>query len=456
MNKLGTRVSKALSNKTTEILRTYVSEHPVLTRLLAAAIATCIVGGPVLVTLRDWYSLVLTFMFAGIVAILLVANPDKEVDHKTPSGIVTQQSSHHFGFLMIGLWLFGSAILLGNRFGDGAFIVWSGDEYWGLLALSATIFALIFGFRISRLWERIGREDERMLALYASAYSYLYRNPTGPLSRHFLLDLQCLDQANLRQQINQQEWYARNRVISNEPRMDEKRPIHKEDVRRNSKKRTLSSLFFHYNRVQHQLTVARTNCLDSMAKQPSEMRQQGEASLKELDGISLDLNTLVHSKQQDREVSELIALVMFAMVTVVLGILSRPPGIITASNGWTPLLMEWFLIIFVTTIAFLAYSMFELRGVRDKPTLVSSRSGSVRKWRESIGDLASFDMDSYRDQEGALWLRSGENAQVQCDLEDYRIFFRYHRELAGDRMKAIALTGTICVVFGILLGFKWL
>ena len=452
-SKAGT--SQPRGKKATAILREYEQAHPALATLLKVASLTGVVGVPLLASLRDWYSIVLVLMFAGVVTILLVANPDKEVDHRTPSELVTRQSSHRFSFLMIGLWLFGSTILLGNRIGDGTFIVWSGSEYWGLLALSSTIFALIFGFRVSRIWDRIGREDEGMLTLYAKVVAFLYRNPSGPLSRQILLDLQQLDQANLRTQISVDEWNVDNQIVPFGS-VDEQGNTPEKQSRSDSRPTILSSLFFFYNRIQQQITVARTNSPKPEFEQSTSADVELEASMKDLDEIARDLNSLVHSKQQDRDVSELIALVMFATVTVVLGVLSRPPGIITASNGWTPLLMEWFLITFVSTIAFLAYSMFELRGVRDKPTLRPTRSGAVKSWRTSIGDLETFDHGTYAQQTGALWLRRAENNQVQDDLEDFRIFFRFNRELSGDRTKAIALTGAISLTFGVLLAFKWL
>ena len=50
---------------------------------------------------------------------------------------------------------------------------WNLPEYWGMLALCATVFVLILSFRVSRVAERTLSEDTLMLEIFREAEHYV-------------------------------------------------------------------------------------------------------------------------------------------------------------------------------------------------------------------------------------------------------------------------------------------
>ena len=69
-----------------------------------------------------------------------------------------------FGAFILSLWFAGSCILLRDEVFLQDSILWEGPEYWTLLTLSSTVFALICGFRVARLTSRTSREEEQARA----------------------------------------------------------------------------------------------------------------------------------------------------------------------------------------------------------------------------------------------------------------------------------------------------
>ena len=127
---------------------------------------------------------------------------------------------------------------------------------------------------------------------------------------------------------------------------------------------------------------------------------------------------IVHSKQQGRDIVELLSLVAFALVTIGLGLLSRPE-VTTSSGAWSGFLSEVFVLLFASTIAFLCVNLFDIRRERESPLMVR------------------------------LDQRDGSG-------EGHRLFFRFQGDQIWRNVAAVLISLAMSVVFCILLYGKWL
>ncbi len=97
-----------------------------------------------------------------------------------------------FTAFIMSIWAFGTFIYIRDKI-MGSWATYVIDEYWGLLALSSTIFALILSFRLARLTTRINKEDETMLSLFRNSECLV---KDGIISRDILKQLADLDTAS--------------------------------------------------------------------------------------------------------------------------------------------------------------------------------------------------------------------------------------------------------------------
>ena len=153
--------------------------------------------------------------------------------------------------------------------GDRLF--WNQEEYWGLIALSATVFALILGFRIARLSSRITHEDEMMFELFREC--------------EYLVERKVL----------------RSNTLKNLTDLDTAEP---------------DTLLQCYNEVRKNIRTAKKR-----QRWPLPVDLEVERSLV---SVAAQLDKLAHSKQQGRDIVELLSLNAFAVVTIGLGLLARP------------------------------------------------------------------------------------------------------------------------------------
>lgn len=304
----------------------------------------------------DLYAIGATLIVA--LNILIQLKPDEERDRLQFGKRRARGIKLGFAAFIISLWLSGTVVYLRHEWFNTITLSWEGAEYWALIALSATIFALILGFRIVRLTGRIEHEDEIMLGVFRSS-QFLVRR--GILSESFVTQLSTLDTA----------------------RQGELRGI--------------------YNVLRQELAAC--SC---------EVEDREDALLlleleKELDGVT-------HSKQQGRDIVELLSLTTFAGMTVALGLLAVPPGLDSGYGLWTGFLSEVFVMLFVSTIAFLCFNLFDIRRDRETPLLVTS---------PAFGD-------------------------------DYWLFFRRVQDAKWRYLAAVLVSLTMTAVFCVLLYLKWL
>ena len=290
--------------------------------------------------------------------ILIQLKPDEERDFSQFGKDPKAGTRLGFTAFIISIWVFGTVIYTRDEVLAVSWLQWSAGDYWTMIGLSATVFALILGFRVARLSSRIGREDEIMLTLFRDV-----------------------------------EYLERKLVLDN--RTSEKLS----DLDTVQSKHLLGA----YNSVRDSL-------LDGIPRAGDRDDQMLLLSVEK------NLDELAHSKQQGRDIVELMSLTAFAMVTVGLGLLARPRELDGYGESWSGFLTEVFVLIFVSTVAFLCVNLFDVRRDRDTPLLVQVR-----------------EMD-----------------------DDFRVFFRYKRDLTMQHFSAILICIAIIGTFGVLLYGKWL
>lgn len=294
--------------------------------------------------------------------VLIQLKPDQERD--TEKFGIESRSGTRFGFtvLIISLWTFGTLIYLRDEVYPEHWLEWPIGEYWGLIALSATVFTLILSFRVSRLGDRTKEEDILMLSLFRDAERLEAIGLFGDSGGGFCKKLSDLDRA----------------------------PAKK--------------LLRAYNAVHADLREARR-------------AELGRMHMESLVSLQKQLDSFAHSKQQGRDIVELIALMSFAFVTIGLGLLARqtPAGSIDAM-AWNGFLSDVFVLFFVSTVAFLMMNLFDLRRERETALLVS----------------------------------------VPEHDDEYGLFFRNKKKLTVDLVVAICISVVVAGLFVWLLYNKWL
>ena len=298
--------------------------------------------------------------------ILLQSSPDQEQEFKARDGWTVRGVRLGFSSLILALWSFGTLVYLRDELFPASWMHAEFPDYWAFLGLSATVFALIFGFRLARLTSRIRNEDDSLLRLFRKCEDLV---ECGQADEQVLFELQRLDRADA------------------------------------------SELLASYRAIRSRLLAWKTRFEDDegSVSARSELRRK-------FPEIASELDMLAHSKQQGRDFSELMSLVSFAGLTIALGILTRPEHIAQSEFGWHGFLTESFVVLFVATIAFLAFNLFDIRRDRQIPLIRATDDAADR----------------------------------------FSLYFRYRRDLTVQRWIAVAICVGTYGIFVFLLFEKWM
>ena len=289
--------------------------------------------------------------------VLLQLKPDEERDYARFGKEPRRGTRLGFTAFIMSIWVFGTVIYLRDDLFPAAWLTWSG-EYWGMLALSATVFSLILGFRMARLTARISHEDELMFQLFRHCEQLEREDVLDPAVRQRLAELDTATPGELLDCYNEARRLLRNGTAGN--------------------------------------------------------RTDADATARLLDAERL-LDVIAHSKQQGRDLVELMSLMAFALVTIGLGLFSRPFTLELQDHAWSGFISEVFVLLLTSTVAFLAVNLFDIRRDRETPLLVP---------------LTEHD-------------------------NDYRLFFRYKRTRYWQHGVAVAVSAAMAIVFVLLLHGKW-
>ena len=331
-----------------------------------------------------------------VLIFLIQIDPERGHSREHASGEADARQRFGFISLVLSVWFSGTLIYLRDEFMPESWLSWSPGDYWAILTLSATVFALIFGFRVSRLSSRIDKEDDDMLSIYRRA--------------ELLVSIRVVDSSILKHLIE----------------LDRAHPSAVIEMAYQGGVSETSALERAYTNVLQDLYGAKQKW--SYAESPE--------LFVEITAIEIGVDRVVNSKQQGRDFAEFVSLMVFAIITVILGVSSRPAGLMTSTSSWQGMLTEVFSILFVSTIAFLAINLFDIRASRDLP-LVGSRS------RVSVAAVEQNDSSSMQRHEA--W------NPVPSSLH-----FRYGENVRFQRQISLAITVLMCATFVYLLYDKWM
>lgn len=303
-----------------------------------------------------------------VINILIRLNPDEERDLIRFSKNIMPGVKLGFTSFIMSIWFFGTVLYLRDELMPSSWLKYSTDEYWGLIALSATVFALILGFRIARLSTRINKEDETMFSLFRDSQHLIRRQILSPTIAEEFADL------------------------------DTAKP---------------NELLVKYDIIRKEVALGRTR-LERLEKSGGTCNEDIALLLS----VEKRLDMITHSKQQGRDIVELLSLTAFAGVTIGLGLLTRPNGLELNVHhaSWSGFLSEVFILLFVSTIAFLCINLFDIRRERETPLLVSVKERGY----------------------------------------DYQLFFRQKKNLRTHHIAAVVISAAMSATFCFLLYDKWM
>ena len=241
-----------------------------------------------------------------------------------------------FRMFIFSILLFGSFVYLRDDFIGTERLLWSLTDYFALLALSATVFTLILSFRISRLTNRTDLEDSQSIKLYRRAES-LAR--AGVLPESVLAEIRQLD-------------------IALDPEVIA---------------RCYSNVHAAIGDADGRLRQSGASGMTAVAT---------DAALQDLREAQVDIDILVQSRQHGRGFAEILAVAIFAALTIVLTLMVRPAGVVPvaqgAETGFSGFIIEMFSVMFGATICFLMFHLFDLRRERRLPVFARPLEGGVQ------------------------------------------------------------------------------
>ena len=215
-----------------------------------------------------------------------------------------------FKSLILGLWTFGTAIYLRDEWFGSDMIDRTGGEYWGLVALAATIFALLLSFRVSRVAERISAEGQQVITLVHRIQRLTRGGVVNSAMLRAVLQIAVASKPNQRQQA--------------------------------------------YVTARHSLEEALKQDADKTKVDEGHVSQS-----LELQKCNMEVDALLYSKQQGSDFSESVAVVLFGITTIGLTLLGRPPTV-----GFTGFLTEMFTLLLSATLAFLIFNLGDMHHER--------------------------------------------------------------------------------------------
>ena len=179
---------------------------------------------------------------------------------------------------------------------------WSGDGYFGSIALSATVFTLLLAFRVARLVTRTSDEENRTFTILRKLDSLVRRDVINSEVRRCIM---VIDESN--NQATLREYYLRTREY-----------------------------------------------IASALPQDDSDRQR-------LNETEAELDMLVRSKQVSPVLGEIFALLVFAGITIFLTMFTKPGE----PEGWIRLLVDLFSMLVSSVIIFLMIYSIDLDRERD-------------------------------------------------------------------------------------------
>ena len=233
--------------------------------------------------------------------------------------LINFQAEIRFGFrsLIIALWGCGAFVYFRGSIAEHLALegwLWPSGEYFTAVGLAATVFTLILSFRVARLVTRTSDETNRAFALFSRIDLLASRGVIpGDVRGHIL------------------------RIDAHENAAD----------------------------LADAYRSARASIRGSYEEAGD------DADRRELAEAAAELDALAHSRQEGQDFGEYVALVIFAVITVALILLSLD----ASALGWNGFLAEMFTVLFSAVIIFLVVNVWDLQRERGAPVLRQEGEG---------------------------------------------------------------------------------
>lgn len=317
-----------------------------------------------------------------------------------------------FNTFIISLWLAGTVILFRDRWLPSEWIYPQGIEYWSMLAVCATVFILIFSFRINRIHDTTKREDELSFELHRRGELY---------ARAGIFNC-CKDTRNCCVKVKPID-LSSNTDISTQERPN---PCVLASIRELNREPKIGKIRLHYLNTRKIIWKTYEDIEEvppedfSISSSESRFRILGGIHERLVD-FQIQLDTLANHRQSGRDFTEISALTVLAAVTVFVALVVNPHDFGT-STAWASLVTEFVAILFASSIIFLVFNLWEWRKYRDS---------------EIIRQVSEKQMNEYNQPSG------------------WRLNFWTYKDLTKDRAISVILWIMILAMFFILLYNKW-
>ena len=252
-------------------------------------------------------------------------------------GIEDEAGRVGFRWLIVSLWGTGLLIYFREKWIQLPWLAndisweWSLEtvDYYSLIFVSSTIFILIFSFRHNRLVERTNREENQYLRM-KQIIKDLDHDQNSPLMPNYPLPL-----ANL---------LLKYPLINYLDQLDQ------------FKTKTIGKTLTQFkNIIQYRRDIANKHHMEIDKLIWFEDK---------LSALELEFELLYRSKQRGRYLAENLVLYIFALVTIMITVGTRP----TAVSAWNALLIDILAFLFSSAICFMTINLIDLRVYREKST----------------------------------------------------------------------------------------
>ena len=243
-----------------------------------------------------------------------------------------------FKTLVLSFWLAGVLVYMKDEWLHGSIGLTSSGDYWGLLAVTSTMFVLILSFRITRMHTRTTFEETHTVL----AFRKLER----------LVRLGVFDDDSVLTSIA--------------------------DIDSTSDPQILAP---NYDEARNKLQDAQERCAKAQKRSTASAEGAGPDHSKELADIEGEIDALVLSKQYGREFAELVAVVLLGIVTVAIATVGAP--------FTTGFMRNLFAVVFSATIAFLIANLVDLRRERNTPFIYDVGPEDGNDFRVLIREVAT-------------------------------------------------------------------
>lgn len=238
-----------------------------------------------------------------------------------------------FRWLIVSLWSTGLLVYFREKWIQWPWLAddtpweWGLEavDYYSLIVLSATIFILILSFRTTRLIERINKEGEQYTRM-----------------KHIIKNLHGYKEA----------------YIKDDP------------------------LVTFLNELDQFNTKTIGKTLENFQKEIKERRtlKHGTPQHAEISKLELEFDLLHQSKRRGRYLAENLVLYIFALVTIMVTIGTRP----ATTSHWNALMIDALAFLFSSAICFMTTNLIDLRLYREQPTAELTQADARNQKAEQV------------------------------------------------------------------------